>query len=53
MEINVSLKEIEVEVKKIPLSEIETAGFRSNLRERVLAISEIGQKAVQLLQGIV
>lgn len=53
VEINARLKEIEVEMgKKFPLSETETAGFRSDLREHVFSISAIERKAVELLQGI-
>jgi hypothetical protein len=51
-EINSRLKELEADMKKdFPLTPVEAAEMRADLREYILAISEIEQKAIESLQG--
>ena len=51
-EINLQLKKLEEKAaKNFPLTKEEAARFRSNLREHILTISGIEQKAIEMLQG--
>ncbi|MBL8063811.1 MAG: hypothetical protein JNK32_12360 [Anaerolineales bacterium] len=48
---NKRLRKLEVEVaKNFPLTSAQTVEFRAQLREHIMAISEIEKKAVELLQ---
>jgi hypothetical protein len=51
-EINTRLKKIETDMaKNFPLTQSQTADFRSTLREHVLGILETEKNAIELLQN--
>lgn len=51
IEVNAKLRKLEaVAAKDFPWSPSETANFRADLRERMLAIVEVEREAVELLQ---
>jgi hypothetical protein len=51
-ELNLQLKRLEGEAKKnFPLKNEDAAKFRANLRGKVLAISDVERKAIEMLQG--